>query len=122
MTEADLQELTTIITATAMSSISIYLSILSAFLVVAYLVGSQLTRGQVFVISTLFLLGALFFTYATTGIFIRQSSLVERLAKIAPGEIYFVNEWVALTVGSIQLLGILACLKFMWDVRHPKAE
>lgn len=122
MTEADLQELTTMMTAAAMSSVSIYLSILSAFLVVAFMVGSQLTRSQAFVVSKLFLLGALFFTYATTGTFIRQSSIVDRLAEIAPDETYFVSEWVALTIGFIQLLGILACLKFMWDVRHPKTE
>jgi hypothetical protein len=84
--------------------------------------GSQLTRAQVFVISALFVLGSLFFTYATTGMFLRQSSIVERLAEFAPDQTYFVNEWVALAIGFIQLLGIIACLKFIWDVRHTKTE
>jgi hypothetical protein len=28
--------------------------------------------------------------------------------------------WPVYGLGSLFALGVLACLKFMWDVRHPK--
>lgn len=122
MTEAELHEIAALFSTGAMTAISIYLSTISAYLVVAFVVGSKLTRSQLTVISTLFIMGALFFTYGTAGFFIRQIPIVEQLATLHPDQHYAVNSASVMTIAGIQILGVLACLKFMWDVRHPKAE
>jgi hypothetical protein len=122
MTEAELHEIAALFSTGAMTALSIYLSVISAFLVVAFVVGSKLTRSQLIIVSTLFVLGALFFTYGTAGFFIRQIPIVERLAALHPDQHYAVYPASVMAIAAIQVLGILACLKFMWDVRHPKTE
>ena len=122
MTEAELHEIAALFSTGAMTATSIYLSIISAFLVVAFVAGSKLTRSQLLVISTLFVLGALFFTYGAAGFLNRQIPIVEQLAKLHPDQHYAVNPVSVMTIAAIQVLGGRAALKVMWDVRQPRSD
>lgn len=95
----------------ALTAIGIYLTIVSGYLIVAYLVGSKLSRPQVIVISILFLLFSLYlalsaynFIYATH----RYSNSVN-----IPS--YAASAWAML---AILVAGIIASLWFMWDTRQ----
>ncbi len=109
-------ELTTELLGNAGSAMSIYVTITSGYLLVAYLAGKDLTRLQAVFISVLYVTFATFNTFAVVSYF--QSAFHF-------GHTYgagLVPYWPVYGLGTLFPLGILACLKFMWDVRHPKAE
>ena len=100
----------------AQGAMTIYLTGTSGFLLVAYLVGKELTRSQVVIINCLYATFASFGTLAAVSFF---------QAAFHFGHTYgagMVPRWPAYSVGTLFTLGILASLKFMWDVRHPKTE
>ena len=100
---------------TALASWGLYFTAISGYLIVAYLVGERLTRAQLIIISSLFVVIALAMTF--TGF-----SLSERAIQL---EVEFEGERDALDSISYfmlvaQILGVFAALKFMVDVRKGK--
>jgi hypothetical protein len=89
------------------------MSAVTGYLIAAYLVGAKLTRSQLVIVSTLFIVFSLIMSL--TGF-----SLMERAIQL---EVEFEGSRDALDDASyflllIQVLGILAALKFMLDIRH----
>ena len=100
----------------AASAMSLYLTVTSGYLLVAYLVGKELTLPQTAIITTLFI----FFTSANTVATVSYMSNAYYYGHTyGNGRAPF---WEAPATGMILSLGILASIKFMWDVRHPKTE
>jgi hypothetical protein len=100
----------------ASSAMSLYLTVVSGYLLVAYLVGKKLTFLQTTIITILFM----FFCTTNT---IATVSLMQSAYYF--GHTYGegrVPGWTAATIGILLSLGILAAIKFMWDVRHPRPE
>ncbi len=102
--------------AQAQDVMALYLTVTSGYLLVAFLAGKDLTRLQASIITTLFVVFQAISTFAVMSYF--------------AGAVYFghtygagrVPTWVGGTVGLVFAAGILACLKFMWDVRHAMTE
>jgi hypothetical protein len=100
----------------AVSLVMGYFSVLSAYFVVAYLVGGSLNRSQVIAVTGLFLVMGLFMMWGCAS-YMYASREYRALA----------GEWTP-PVGPVSilvpllLLGLISGLKFMWDVRHPKTE
>ena len=102
-----------------------FLSLVSAYLVVAYVVGKELLRSQVIVINFLFAVSAIL-TIFGNAVTARNSiqahylgSLnVEEMTPLPEPLIYF----IPLSLIFIDFCIVLASLKFMWDIRHPKTE
>jgi hypothetical protein len=98
------------------SAMSLYLTATSGYLLVAYLRGKELTVLQAAIISTLFVFFATTNTLAAVGYmqsaFYFGSTYGEGRAP----------SWGAGVMGTLLSLGILASIKFMWDVRHPKTQ
>ena len=98
----------------------LYLTVSSGYLVVAYIVGRELTRSQTLFISGLFLVFAL---YALWGVGQYWSSGDE--ARIALEELgadtidlNYLGLNPAVIAVPMGVLGIFGSLKFMWDIRH----
>jgi len=102
--------------ALGISTLMGYFSILSAFLIVAYMSGDKLGRLQAGVVSGLFLIASLGMTWGTGAyLYIAQDYLFQSgqklpITSIQPHEVLV----------PLQLLGIPAALYFLWDIRHPK--
>lgn len=100
--------------------LSFYLTVTSGYLIVAYLAGDKLTRSQMAIISTLYVFMAGMSAYGATAwairalYFARQIKTVDGAIPIPP------SEFVPIALGVFLTGGIIACLKFMWDTRHPK--
>lgn len=104
------------ILAAAGSAMSLYLTVISGYLLVAYIAGKELTFLQTTIITVLFGFFAGLNTIATM-------SYMESAHYF--GSTYGAGRspaWAAPAVGTVLFLGILAALKFMWDVRHPKTK
>lgn len=103
----------------AQSGLMNYFAILSAYLVVAYFVGANLSRQQAIIITGLYLVMQLFMTWGIFTYFTATRLLAETITE---------GGWQAPPIKPIYIaaplliFGIIAGLKFMWDVRHTKTQ
>ena len=122
MSEAELIEA---INATLDIQISLlmgYITIVTGYLLAAFVVGDRLTPLQTVIVSCLFIFGTVLFMSALWGSGSRAAYMTSGLLEADPlhpivYSLYFRNG-IAFLCG----LGVFASLKFMWDVRHPKAK
>lgn len=122
MNDAELWELILISQGNMSSAMAVYLPVLSGYLIVAYLIGQKLSTFQYIAVTGLFTVSALILTFGCCAFLIRAAFLLEftdeKYRSPASAFIPFAPQ----TIAALLLLGIVACLKFMWDVRHPRAE
>jgi hypothetical protein len=121
MTEAELMEHYWSAQEMGISSFLAYISILSAYLVTAFVVGARLTRGQVFFVSFGFVMFQFFCIWGTSLFWTMGYVAALTLFPTHP-EIPMLPLNPAYPVAVLQIGGILGSIKFIWDVRHPKAE
>jgi hypothetical protein len=124
MTEYELADLMNGMTSNIAAAQAIFLSVLFAYLIVAYTTGKSLTRYQVAFINFVFIL------MASLGTFSQMNNLVvisewgvesTRLRGVEGmrEEMTFVAKSVFILIRVFLVLGALV---FMWQVRHPKTE
>jgi hypothetical protein len=121
MTEAEANEFLALWVANSISAFSVYLSLTFAYMTVAYVVGSRLSRFQALAVSTLYVAGTLISLLSIMnslrlyqGI-LEQSEFLQRQVLVS-GDIW------SFTVAPVLGLGIFVSLYFMWNIRHPKTE
>ena len=98
------------------SAMSLYLTVMSGYLLVAYLVGKELSFLQTTIVTTLFMFFTITNTVATV-LYMKNAYYFSHTygAGFLPG-------WTGPVTGILLAGGILAAVKFMWDVRHQKKE
>ena len=121
MTESELIEATTAYFDLAVAALTLYVTICSGYLIVAYMVGGNLTNSQALIVSTLycFVAGVTAYACRIWGqrsfdylAFQESSGLSSIDIEASPNALSLMT--------AIMFAGVVACLKFMWDVRHPK--
>jgi len=123
MTEYEILDLVASDSAQMASQFNIYLTVLSAYLLVAYFAGNKLTTVQAGILTVLFLwaCGAQILGMRLTLQHVLQ--LFERKAEIGPLSSYemtyagHTHIWIAAMV-----VAVLAGLFFMWNTRHQKVK
>lgn len=122
MTEAELMELVQAVWANYLSTMALFISVISAFLIIAYIAGGRLTRQQVILVNILmgiftgFGVTAMYgFSVTGTEAMVLAIEMSTQRTKIG---LTYVPELTLIVFPAI----VLACYKFMWDVRHPKTE
>ena len=116
-TEPELIEAGTSMVEAGMFGISIYLSVVSGYLVVAYIAGQQLSRFQLFTISVLFVTFSFFAAFGSFGLIrgaVNAFSGIEDSVGIVMNA---VNLSIPYAILFVQILGIVLSLKFMLDQR-----
>lgn len=109
-------QLSTEILGQAQVSLNLYLTTVSGYLLTAYFIGKDLTRAQCLIITVLFVVFAGLNLVATWNYFENAVYFGHTYGEART------SVWAASAVIPVLILGILASLKFMWDVRHPKTE
>ena len=128
MTEAEFVELTQGATGFVMTSFTIWLSIVSAYLIAAYAVGRNLTAVQTLIIGVLYITCSSIFTILTLLFTSRVASMVQRKVELFPAGDWpvrydaLVTQYILLGFVFIMVGGIVASLYFMWSIRHPKKK
>lgn len=107
--------------ANAITSFSIYLTFTFAYLTAAYLAGTKLTVYQVFVLSTLYTIGALI-SLASVISNLELYAVLFNQDDLLRSSITFTPEFWIYTITPLFMVGIGVSLSFMWYVRHPHAE
>ena len=121
MSEAEIWELILLSQANAATYIAMLLTLISGYLVIAYLVGAKLSGQQILLVNGLFLLSAFSIAFPAFAAYDRASFLLSLTS-----EAYRSPRSAGIHLGpgtSVVIFSgaILASLKFMWDVRHPKS-
>jgi len=104
---------------------AIFWTLVSGYLFIAYSIGQKLLRSHVVFINLLFLVSTSMSSLAST-VASKNGLLAMRQAAANLDEITTLTQGqavAALTVAaSANIVVILGCLKFMWDMRHPKDD
>ncbi len=118
MTEAELWGLIVEYNNSLMSAMTLYLTVISGYLIVAYLAGNKLTSMQSTIVTIAFVCAAILFTWGVRGYGYRAIFLIGKTSE----EYHtwqMMNEPSLLFFMVVMTGGIVAALKFMWDIRHP---
>ena len=122
MTEAELWELILMSQSNMATFMALYFSVVSAYLIVSYLVGDKLTTLQSTLISGLFGIFGILCTLGSVAFLGRAAFLLQFTDETYRSPLSDVIPYTPFITAAILLIGVVACLKFMWDVRHPKTE
>ena len=122
MTEAELLEAGQFAYSNSLAAFAIYVTMLSGYLVVAYLVAGQMTRPQVIIVNILYSLltvvvVASFVSFAQVG-YENTRLALEMSTQRVVGPMPMVAESAVV----VMVFCYLASLKFMWDARHQQTE
>ena len=101
-----------------------YLTVVSGYLVVAYLIGAHLARSQAVFISCLFIMFALYALWGVTEYWTSAEEARQALLAVGALDGVALNHLgvnAAIPALPMGLLGIAGSLIFMWDVRRKKA-
>lgn len=114
MEHAEIVSITTEYVLGAMEASTLYLSVLTGYLVVAYAVGKDLSKFQLFLITSLFIAFSGFFGSGSYSFFMIGHGL-----QIQWGADTYSGAYMsfALWIGSVQALGIIGSLYFMYEAR-----
>lgn len=104
-----------------LSALTMYISVFSGYLLVAYLVGARLTSLQCAISTGAFLVFGGYCIWGNAVFWNAVYVAAIELRSVRP-ELLPVDLNPAYVATILLLIGILGALKFMWDVRHPKAE
>jgi hypothetical protein len=96
-----------------MMATTVYLTVVSGYLITVYLVGAKLSRPQLLTISTLFTIFAFLFSFGTLSYF----NLAIVLLGERPGKYYFMVQYFPFSLFIIELAGIMAAIKFTVEIR-----
>ena len=124
MSEYELYEIVVGFTGNLEQSMAVLISLLSAYLVLAYAIGAKLTRFQVLYISICFTVAYIGVLQAQIFYLDETLQLAERLeairkqSSIAEGT----GELSIAMFITIRILFLLGAIYFMWNVRHTKTE
>ena len=103
-----------------------YFTLVSAYLIVVYLIGFRLSRVQISIITGLYLVwmaGVILAQHATSLQTMHVSNeLLAQGSSLLPQAAYTESQAGVFSFLVVQVLGIAASLWFMWSVRHPKTE
>ncbi len=122
MTESEMVEAANSYFDLAVDMLSFYMTITSGYLIVAFLAGKRLTISQMSVISTLYVFGAVVSTYSAFAWCmhgIHYTSIRTAAESSLPT---YATPVVPAVLSAILAAGILASLKFMWDIRHQELD
>lgn len=114
MTEYELAELTASVMSNFLTSFTVFLSIVSGYVITAFAVGEKLTKIQLSIVNVCFLISVGILGFLVVSIYHRFHDLALSI-KIAQGTIVAVDfTW---PLCALVLAIIFGCFVFMWNAR-----
>ncbi len=100
---------------------TIWLTILSAYAITAYVTGRNFTSFQLVWLNTLYIFAAGLSIFGFVGMWRSQIFYIAELKVLRPDSPQILTEPIVYIVTATAVIGTLVTLVFMWQVRHPKA-
>jgi len=126
MTEYEMGELLYNTYDTLWETSQMYFTLVSAYLVVAWLVGDKLTRGQYFIVTALYLFWAMGIIQTQIFTGLGTIRLASRIASQSDLLLIDYGSGAAMFAGiygftAVMVCGVVASLYFMWSIRHQES-
>ena len=122
LTEYELVDMAINVQATTTPTLAVFLTIMSGYLIVSWLAGERLTRAQVIFINVLFTFFQLGLLVGWSGRWLTFYQIASVLNSIDPTVYVTGSPVISVSFAIVMFASIPGCLKFLWDVRHPKIE
>ena len=122
MTEAELMTTAQAGWSNVISLIAIFISVLSGYLVVAYLAGADMTRSQNVIVTSLYLLISIFILWSIFTLVERSNEMAMLAIDMSTQRTLAPKGYIAHGIAIVFGICTVASIKFMWDVRHPKTK
>ena len=122
MTEAELLAHTADSYANSQACIAMCVTMLSGYLIIAYVAGENMSRPQVVLVNLLYLMIASAVIYAGFSFLLVAQDSGEIAWKMTTQRTQPPGRYAGQLIIILLCTSVLASLKFMWDVRHPKTE
>ena len=124
LTEYELADLALTAQGNATPITALFVTIMSGYLIVAWLAGKKLTRAQIIFVNALFIFFQFNLILGWSVTWARAYKLGTTLQSIDP--VFYsvgLNSTATLILFAVTMLAsIPGCINFMWNVRHPKKE
>jgi|GEM_PF-2975464 len=114
MTDYEAADLVFSLVGYGMTALALYFTVISSYLVVAYMVGKQLSTSQVVIVTSLFGVFALILSFGTYSFFAGANGY--------GGDDGPIGFWLAPALCIAEIGGIVAALGFMLDIRRRSAK
>jgi hypothetical protein len=96
-----------------------YFSVVTAYLVAAFVIGAKLTRSQAFIANASFSIFSALCAWGTIGTGLRMLEIKSEIRMLNPTRRFLFGMPALVITSGLLVAGIFIALKFMWDVRHP---
>ena len=113
MTEYESAELTFSLVGYGMTALALYFTIVSGYLIGAYMVGARLLRSQVLIVTSLFIVFESILVFGSYSFF-------EAATRFGGSSSDSIEYWLGPVIAIAEVIGIFGALKFMYDIRHEK--
>jgi hypothetical protein len=102
--------------------LALLITIISGYMVVAWVAGEKMTRQQVVLVNSIYLLMCSFTLWGCREMSLRAGTFEQEAYNLASGQLGELVSRGEVATAMITAFGLAmaASLKFMWDVRHPK--
>ena len=118
MNQFELVESIQAVLANSISMFVAFVSVVSAYAIVAYLVGAKLKKLQLVLLNSLFVIVAALLTLSQYSLLSMYLELTNRLNTIDPNWPDSIEYWEIVVIPLLWVVIVLGCLKFMWDARE----
>lgn len=122
MVEAELLEISSMTWGNSIALVGLVITLISGYLIAAYIIGANMTPSQSVIINMLYV-GFASFLILSFFAFSQAAMELDALAyEMSTQRSSGARPELAYAVGIFMSFCVLASLKFMWDIRHPRPE
>lgn len=97
---------------------ALLVTIISGYLVVAYVAGKNMTRSQVVIVNTLYVLFLTLILMSGRAFTMRATELMWIAVELSNQRLSDPNPHFVYAIRFVFVFALVASLKFMWDIRH----
>lgn len=122
MTEYELVDVTATYSSNFAVIFTVYLTLVSGYLVSAFVAGTKLSSVQVSILNVGFIISAGLLAFSALGAGIIRVHYTIELLELAADAPHRPLLWLFLSLFILMVGGVLTSVYFMWNVRHPKSD
>jgi hypothetical protein len=122
MVEAELLEISNMAWGNSIALVGLVITLISGYLIAAYMIGAKITSSQSVIINFLYIGFASFLIISFFAFSLGATELDTIAFEMSTQRSNEPRAEFAYAVGIFMSLCVLASLKFMFDIRHPRSE
>lgn len=99
---------------------AMYLTLVSGYLAVSYLAGNELTKNQLRLVNTIFVLASIYFLWSTMSMWFGGVTLYMQSLPDSYGPSLYLTVTLNVILSIAMLIGVFASMQFMQGIRNKQ--